>query len=938
MDNGKPSVDAVVSLTGFSLVGGPAFNDARAAEDMLAKLDVPYIAAQPTEFQTLEEWQDNDLGLLPVESTIMVAIPELDGATGSMLFGGRTTSAPVENQRDMHPETERVGTLADRLSRLVRLRKTPARERNIAIVLFNFPPNAGATGTAAYLSVYASLYNTLQTLKQDGYNVELPDSVDDLRKRITVGNADRYGTNANVAAEIPVDDHVRREPHLKEIEAAWGPAPGKDLTNGRKIFIQGAYFGNVFVAVQPGFGYEGDPMRLLFEKGFAPTHAFSAFYRYLREDFDADAVLHFGTHGALEFMPGKQTALSSKCWPDRLIGDLPNFYLYASNNPSEGMVAKRRSAATLISYMTPPLARAGLYKELLSLKSSIDRWRALPPESEQEAAELASVIQTQAQELDLIAEDAHWNGDASANIHQLAEDVAELENTLIPYGLHIVGEPPHAEQRAEMLGAMAEARELTQPPQATLDAITAGKSVQEAMTEGDMARDETARKQLEELAKVDRQMATDSETSAILHALDGRFVRPAPGGDLVRTPEVLPTGRNIHGFDPYRLPSTFAVHDGKRQAEELLRRYDSDKQTVPETVALVLWGTDNLKTEGAAIAQALALIGARPRFDSFNRLAGAELIPLEEMDRPRIDVIVTLSGIFRDLLPLQTRMLAEAAYLAAEADEPTEWNYVRKNTLAYQESQDCDFETAALRVFSNAEGAYGSNVNQLIENGRWSDENELAEAYNKRKCFAYGRSGSPVQKSELLNTMLGNVELAYQNLDSAELGVTTIDHYFDTLGGISRAITRSRGDNVPVYIGDQTKGKNRVRSLSEQVALETRTRSLNPKWYESMLEHGYEGVRQIEAHITNTMGWSATTEQVDPWVYEKLTRTYVLDQEMRERLAQMNPAASARMANRLLEAHERQYWQPDESVLEELRRAGEELEDRLEGVAEGVAA
>jgi magnesium chelatase subunit H len=938
MDNGKTNVDAVVSLTGFSLVGGPAFNDASAAEEMLAKLDVPYIAAQPTEFQTLEDWQDSDLGLLPVESTIMVAIPELDGATGSMLFGGRSTQVAPDQQRDMQPQPERVGTLADRVARIVRLRNTPPAERNLAIVLFNFPPNAGATGTAAYLSVYQSLYNTLHTLKDAGYAVDPPESVDALRTAITEGNAHRYGTNANVAAEIPVDDHVRREPHLKEIEAQWGPAPGKDLTNGRKIFVQGVYFGNVFVAVQPGFGYEGDPMRLLFEKGFAPTHAFSAFYRYLREDFDANAVLHFGTHGALEFMPGKQTALSDKCWPDRLIGDLPNFYFYASNNPSEGMVAKRRSAATLISYMTPPLARAGLYKELLSLKSSIERWRALPPESTREAAELASLIQTEAQELDLIPEQPYWNGHAGIEIEKLADEVSELENTLIPYGLHVIGEPPAAEQRAEMLGAMAEAGDQTVPPAAALNALSRGESTETAIAEGDMPRTDATKAQLGQLEKVDRQMATDTETGAMLHALDGGFIRPAPGGDLVRTPEVLPTGRNVHGFDPYRLPSTFAVHDGKRQADELLRRYDSDAQTVPETVALVLWGTDNLKTEGSAIGQALSLMGARPRFDSFNRLAGAELIPLAELEHPRIDVIVTLSGIFRDLLPLQTRMLAEAAYLAAAADEPAEHNYVRKHTLAYQEQQDTDFETAALRVFSNAEGAYGSNVNALIENGRWNDEDELAEAYNKRKCFAYGRSGNPAPKSELLNTMLSNVDMAYQNLDSAELGVTTIDHYFDTLGGISRAITKSRGENVPVYIGDQTKGKNRVRSLSEQVSLETRTRSLNPKWYESMLEHGYEGVRQIEAHITNTMGWSATTSQVESWVYDKLTETYVLDDEMRERLAAMNPAASARMANRLLEANERQYWTPDQSVLDALRQYGEELEDRLEGVAESAAA
>jgi magnesium chelatase subunit H len=300
---------------------------------------------------------------------------------------------------------------------------------------------------------------------------------------------------------------------------------------------------------------------------------------------------------------------------------------------------------------------------------------------------------------------------------------------------------------------------------------------------------------------------------------------------------------------------------------------------------------------------------------------------------------VTLSGIFRDLLPLQIKLIAEAAYLAAAADEPLDQNFVRKHALSYQEQHGCDLETAALRVYGNAEGAYGSNVNHLVENSRWDDGDELAETYTRRKCFAYGRAGRPMQQAALLNSVLKDVDLAYQNLDSVELGVTTVDNYFDTLGGISRAVKRAKGgETAPVYIGDQTRGDGVVRTLSEQVALETRTRMLNPKWYEGMLEHGYEGVRQIEVHVTNTMGWSATTGQVQPWVYQQLTQTFMLDPEMRERLAKLNPTASVKVANRLIEASERKYWQPEAHVLEALRRAGEELEDRLEGVYEGASA
>jgi magnesium chelatase subunit H len=349
---------------------------------------------------------------------------------------------------------------------------------------------------------------------------------------------------------------------------------------------------------------------------------------------------------------------------------------------------------------------------------------------------------------------------------------------------------------------------------------------------------------------------------------------------------------------------------------------------------MVLWGTDNLKTEGGPIAQVLALMGAVPRYDSYGRLAGAALLPLAELGRPRIDVVVTLSGIFRDLLPLQMKLLAEAALLAASADEPIEQNFLRAHALAHVAQHGGSIEQAALRVFCNADGTYGANVNALVGEGAWNDEDELAEAFVKRKGFAYGVDGKPARSDAVLNAVLATVEVTYQNLDSIEVGVTTVDHYFDTLGGISRAVRRARGGVASaVYIGDQTRGDGVVRTIAEQVTLETRTRALNPKWYEALLKHGFEGVREIEAHVTNTMGWSATTGDVAPWVYEKLAETFVLDPEMRDRMAKLNPTASAKIANRLLEAQERNYWSPDASVLDRLRRAGEELEDRLEGVA-----
>ena len=943
MEHGAPIVDAVISLTGFSLVGGPAYNDTDAAQALLEQLDVPYLSVQGLEFQSLQDWEASSIGLMPVEATMMVAIPELDGATGSMVFGGRSEIS-AGGQFDMQPASERIDRLADRIARLVALRHAPVETRKVAIVLFNFPPNSGATGTAAHLSVFESLFNTLVAMRDEGYHVELPESHEALRDALLQGNAKQHGAEANVHTKIPVDHHVRTETWLEEIEAQWGPAPGKEWSDGQSLFVLGKQFGNVMVGVQPPMGYEGDPMRMLFEGGLAPTHAFAAFYRWLREEFAADAVLHFGTHGSLEFMPGKQVGLSGRCWPDRLIADLPNIYLYAANNPSEGLIAKRRAASTLVSYLTPPVTHSDLYRHLLDLRSALDHWRQRPADidSAAEGALIEAAISLAAR-CELCEADTQWpTAQWPEQMDRLREQLDEIEQSLIPYGLHVVGKPMDRVDRQELLLAMAESGGARQPdPEQFRQHLEAedGESFAAWLAEHMAGEGEAAGALATTLLRASVTLGEDHELKAILRALSGRFIPPVKGGDVLRAPEILPTGRNLHGFDPFRLPASFAQTEGRRQADQLLARHQADTGAIPESVALVLWGTDNLKTEGVSIAQALALLGAESRQDSYGRVVGARLLPLEDLGRPRIDVLVTLSGIFRDLLPIQTQLLAEATWLAATADENPDMNFVRKHVLAYQAEHGCDIESAALRIFSNAEGAYGSNVNLMLDSGRWENEEELADCYTQRKGFAYDRYGRVSQQSELLNRVLVDVDLAYQNLDSVELGVTTVDHYFGTLGGISRAVQRARGERVPVYIADHTAGgAGRVRTLNEQVALETRTRLLNPKWYESMLDHGYEGVRQIEAHVTNTMGWSATTGDVAPWVYQKVSETFVLDDEMRRRLAELNPVSAARLANRLIEAQEREYWGADDESIDALKRAGEDLEDFLEGVTGEVAA
>ncbi len=850
----------------------------------------------------------------------------------------------------MLPLEGQVERAADRVARWVRLRRAERRDRKVAVVLFNFPPNAGNVGTAAYLDVWGSLHRALAELSAAGYDTgPLPFDSDALRASLLGGNRERFGTVANVHARIAAPDHVARERWLSEIEGAWGPAPGRSLTDGTHLLVQGVRFGNVFVGVQPPFGWEGDPMRLLFEGGFAPTHAFSAFYRWIREDFDADAILHFGTHGAAEFMPGKHVGLSADCWPERLLGTTPLLYLYAANNPSEGTMAKRRGGAVTVSHLTPPLLKAGLYRGLLDLRGTVDRLRALPPSPsdrvDPDRQEGIAAAAAMAEELELeIGMDA--SVDPVRWVERLNERLRELEEALIPHGLHVFGRIPPDEERAELVEAVVAANPGLEPEMP----LDEGEDV-------DVSRDAAAAR-ARRREELDAALQRSGEPEGLLRALDGRFLPPAPAGDLLRTPDLLPTGRNLTAFDPWRMPTPWAFREGRRQAERILERHTMAGNGLPRSMGLVLWGTDTLKREGAPVAQALALMGAEPRFDSYGRLAGARLLPLEELGRPRIDVIVTVSGIFRDLLPLQVRLLAEAAWLAAAADEPEAMNPIRAHALAHAAAAGCSLDEAALRVFSNDDGAYGAQVNQMVDGSTWGDDEELGDGFVNRKGFGFGRDGRARPARELFAASLAAVELTYQNLESVETGVSDLDQYFDSLGGLTRAarsqavrrgIPTSGNVNapdiapappraVPAYIGDETRGKGKVRTLEEQIELEARTRTLNPRWIEGMLAHGYQGVREVETRVLNHVGWSATAGAVPAWIYRDIGNTYVLDEAMRRRLAELNPDAALGVARRLLEATDRGYWSPDPETLEALRDATDELEDRLEGIETEAAA
>jgi magnesium chelatase subunit H len=561
----------------------------------------------------------------------------------------------------------------------------------------------------------------------------------------------------------------------------------------------------------------------------------------------------------------------------------------------------------------------------------------------------------------------------------LYEQVVEIEQRLIPTGLHVFGRAPGSRAHADMLRMVASFDRPEAGTRALPDMIAEGlgmgpynallqrgraserglaerERVDQIVTQAialfissgvdEAARwlDETARVLPEQssplfalLQTISQQLESNRELDALVRALRGEYIEPGPGADIVQNPSILPTGRNTHAVNPYTVPSEIAYARAEAVVNSLLERHVRERGRYPRSMALVLWGLDNIKTQGEGVAQALWLLGVRPRRDQLNRATEVEAIPLEELQRPRIDVVMTVSGIFRDLFGATMSLLDKAVRLVASLDEPPEMNYLRHHVTGQMSAERCSFDDASVRVFSNAPGNYGTNVNFMVMDSQWERDDVLGELFVTRKCFAYGRDrhGRTIEGREARRAMdraLSRVEAAYQNIDTFEIGITDVDHYFEYLGGVAKAVEKRASTRPAIYLSDALAREARIRSLEETVRLETRAKTLNPKWYEGMLKHGFRGVAEIESHVANTFGWSATADAVDDWVYTEVARTFVLDEEMLSRLRTLNPHSSRSLVARLLEAEGRGYWQADAAVIGRLREIFAELEDQLEGV------
>ncbi|MDA7501424.1 magnesium chelatase subunit H [bacterium] len=1008
LNSEQPLVDSIVSLTGFALVGGPARQDHPKAVESLKKLNRPYMVALPLVFQTTQEWEKSDLGLHPVQVALQIAIPELDGAIEPIVLSGRDDATGKA-----HTLQDRVDAIAERAIRWSSLRLKPRADKKLAITVFSFPPDKGNVGTAAYLNVFDSIHRVLQEMKAKGYDVQnMPRDAKALMETVINDPEALQGSpELSIAHRMSVEEYERLTPYSERLEENWGKPPGNLNSDGQNLLIYGRHFGNIFVGIQPTFGYEGDPMRLLYSRSASPHHGFAAYYTYVEKVWGADAVLHFGTHGSLEFMPGKQMGMSETCYPDSLIGALPNLYYYAANNPSEATIAKRRGYASTISYLTPPAENAGLYKGLKELGELVGSYQQLR-ESGRGIQIVNAIVETARlcnldKDVTLPDDDSSdlTLEDRDAIVGAIYRQLMEIESRLLPCGLHTIGKPPTAEEAIATLvsiaalereeeglrslpGLLAESlgRKIEDIYKGNDDGVLEDVELNRTITEvsraavGSMVRSLTGgdgRVNMREnfgwfldlisrfgfklpmpwfracsaggFTSVDstaldtlftylrfclQQICADMEMESLLRALDGEYILPGPGGDPIRNPGVLPSGKNIHALDPQAIPTRAAVAAAKIVVDKLIERQREEQGDWPETIACVLWGTDNIKTYGESLAQILWFIGVRPVPDSLGRVNKLELIPLEELGRPRIDVVVNCSGVFRDLFINQMALIDQGVKMAAESEEAIEQNFVRKHSLEQAEKEGTSLRDAACRVFSNASGSYSSNVNLAVENSSWEEEGELQEMYLSRKTFAFNADnpGEMDQKRDVFESVMKTADVTFQNLDSAEISLTDVSHYFDSDPTKLIQGLREDGKSPTSYIADTTTANAQVRSLSETIRLDSRTKLLNPKWYEGMLDSGYEGVREVAKRLNFTLGWSATSGSVDNFVYEEANETFINDPEMRKRLLELNPHSFRRIVGTLLEVNGRGYWDTSDENIQQLQELYQEVEDRIEGV------
>jgi cobaltochelatase CobN len=991
------NVDALI-VTVLASGGSTAADEGAWRADALAALGVPVIQAVCVT-RSRAAWEESPAGLSPMDVAMQVAIPEFDGRLLGGVVSFKEPHAGFEGVSAYAADPERCARVASLTVRLAKLRTTPPERRKVVVMLSAFPTKHARIGNAVGLDTPASAVALLEALRDAGHQVDAIAQDGDalIHGLIDAGGYDPdHLTDAQLAAAVARLPVAQYEAWFDALPAAlkssiidtWGPPPGTQWRDGDDLVLAGVDLGGVFVAIQPPRGYGEDPSAIYHDPELAPSHHYLASYWWLERVWGADALVHLGKHGTLEWLPGKAVGLSATCAPDAVLGSLPVVYPFVVNDPGEGVQAKRRMHATIVDHLIPPMARAGTYDELAVLEDLLDeyaRMEALDPSKLPALGGRIWEALTEAnlhKDLGLDDAAAPEGEDAIGTvIEHLDTYLCEVKDLQVRDGLHVLGLAPSGEALRNMVAAIMRLPNADVP--ALRRAIGAARGVDElalievgdrvALDALDAAQDmvldalsarewdvdavgEVARNVLDTDAPdvlralrfaaadlVPRLRASSGEIDAVLKALDGGYVDAGPSGSPTRgRVDVLPTGRNFYGVDPKALPSQLSWDVGVRLGDALLERHVEEDGRHPETVGIVVWGTAAMRTHGDDVAEILHLLGVRPVWHpDTRRVTGVEVVSLEELGRPRIDVVVRISGFFRDAFPHLVSLIDDAVTTVAALDEGDDNNYVRKHVRADAERLAGEFgpahprgtwRRASARVFGSAPGAYGAGLLELIDARNWRDDADLAAVYEAWGGYAYGAGLDGVEARGAVRDAFARIEVAVKNVDNREHDLFDSDGYFQYHGGMVAAVRALSGRDPKAWIGDSADpARVRALSLAEEARRVFRARVANPRWIGAMTRHGYKGAFELAATVDYLFGYDATTGVVDDWMYEAISDKYVRDPDVGRFLRKSNPWALHAMAERLLEAAERGLWaEPDPGTVEALQEQLLDVEAQLE--------
>jgi cobaltochelatase CobN len=974
----------VLAAGGSKPAGASAGEDDEAWDvARMAALDIPI-------FQGLcltssrEEWEASDDGVTPLDSATQIAIPEFDGRIITAPFSFKEIDA--DGLPRYVADAERCARVAGIAVNHARLRHIPVGERKVALMLSAYPTKHSRVGNAVGLDTPVSTVRLLRRMREEGYDVghipalDLADETEAgdalIHALIAAGGQDEeWLTNAQLT-----EAHVRITKAeydawtvdvpaqlMGDMVEAWGESPGRLFVNDdNEIVLATIQAGNVVLLIQPPRGFGENPVAIYHDPDLAPSHHYLAAYRWLAHGFKADAVVHLGKHGSMEWLPGKNAALSAACATDAAIGNLPLIYPFLVNDPGEGAQAKRRAHATIIDHLVPPMARAETYGDIARLEQLLDEHANIaamdPAKLPAVRGEIWQLMHAAEMHRDLGLDERPDDEEFDDFILHVDGWLCEIKDAQIRDGLHILGQPPEGEARVNLVLAILRASQVWGGQTAAVPGLRSALGLKdgEAVTAVD-AIEAQARELVQQMEDaswlpdaavgihddpevqkvlrfaaeqvVPRLARTTDELDALLHALDGGFVPAGPSGSPLRgLVNVLPTGRNFYTVDPRAVPSRLAWQTGQAMATSLLERHVADTGDYPTSVGLSIWGTSAMRTSGDDVAEVLALLGVRPEWDEASRrVSNLVVVPLAELGRPRIDVTVRISGFFRDAFPHVVTMLDDAVRLVADLDEPDDANFVRAHTRA-DLAEHGDRRRATTRIFGSKPGSYGAGILQVIESGSWRDDADLAEVYTAWGGFAYGRDLDGAPAADDMRANYKRIKVAAKNIDTREHDIADSDDYFQYHGGMIATVRALAGTEPRAYVGDSTTPDAvRTRTLQEETNRVFRARVVNPRWISAMQRHGYKGAFELAATVDYLFGFDATAGVVHDWMYESLAKEYVLDETNREFMTKSNPWALRGIVEKLHEAKDRGLWEsPDPETLAAMQQVYLELEGDLE--------